>query len=374
MSNNSTSLAPDPWAEFLSRGLLGPGRLIGNADVEISSLSMGGQTVPVITNRAGSAECSWVASLRNAYGPYARAETDLVHMNRWLQPLYVAASHAAEALLGAGGLAGGNFLNNWLLATNLYRSELSHADIAPCVSELCQRDPQLPVIIRSLTAPLHAPLMAELTHAGFLLLPTRQVWIVPRPASGEWRRHRDAQRDLELAESTAAAWTWVPAKDFTDHDYATAWHHFQRLYRERYPRFNPDYTEHFFRIAVATGWMEIVGLRANGSSTLSGFAGMVHREGVSCTPVLGYDIDAPASVGLYRRLVLHAFQTCESRDALFHLSAGAGLFKYNRGAQAHVEFAAVWANHLPLYRRAQLRALSAAVQKWAVPYLESHRL
>ena len=38
------------------------------------------------------------------------------------------------------------------------------------------------------------------------------------------------------------------------------------------------------------------------------------------------------------------------------------------------EFAAVWANHLPLYRRAGLRTLSATVRKWVVPYLESHRL
>lgn len=374
MDNPTSSLPSDPWSPFLTHGLLGSARLIGNADVVISTIPLGNQLVPLVTNRSGRAECSWVTSLRNAYGPYARAETDLVHMNRFLQPLYVAASHAAEALLVAGGLAGGNFLNNWLVATNLYRPGLTLAEIAPPVAELCRRDPGLPVIIRSLTAPLHAPLMAELSAAGFLLLPTRQVWIVPRPASGEWRRHRDAQRDLELAKSTTDQWTWVPVKDFTDRDYATALHHFQRLYRERYPRFNPDYTEHFLRIAVATGFMEIVGLRPSGRSTLSGFAGMVHRDGVSCTPVLGYDIDAPASLGLYRRLVLHAFQTCEARDTLFHLSAGAGLFKYNRGAQAQVEFAAVWANHLPLYRRAQLRVLSAAVRKWAVPYLESHRL
>lgn len=129
MDKSSPHPAPDPWAEFLTRGLLGPTRLIGNADVTISSLAMGDQIVPLVTNRTGGAECSWVTSLRNAYGPYARAETDLVHMNRWVQPLYLAASHAAEGLLVAGGLAGGHFLNNWLLATNLYRRGLTLAEI-----------------------------------------------------------------------------------------------------------------------------------------------------------------------------------------------------------------------------------------------------
>lgn len=125
---------------------------------------------------------------------------------------------------------------------------------------------------------------------------------------------------------------------------------------------------------MSTGFLEVIGLRAAGSTTLSGFIGMAHRGNTACTPLLGYDIDAPSSLGLYRLLMLRALRTCEQRRTRFHCSGGAGLFKFNRGAQAHVEFAAVWANHLPGYRRANLRVLAAAVAKWAVPYLESHRL
>lgn len=374
MDNSASTVVIDPWAAFLTRGLLGSACLIENADVEFSAVCAGHVRVPLVTNRSGRPACSWVTSIRNAYGPYARAETDIVKMERLLRPLYLAGSFAAERILAAGGLSGGNYLNNWLLATNIYLPGFSVEAIQSAVGELCRTEPGLPVVVRSLTPPLHATLLVELARAGFLLLPTRQVWIVHQPATGEWRRHRDARRDFALADSTAEQWTWVPAKDFTDRDYARAWHLYQRLYRERYPKFNPDYTEHFLRVGVATGFLEIVGLRAVGGDTLSGFVGMVHRAGMSATPLLGYDIDAPASVGLYRRLMLRAFLTCEAKRTLFHCSAGAGLFKYNRGAQSHVEFAAVWANHLPLYRRANLRALGAAVSKWAVPYLETHRL
>lgn len=374
MDKNTTTQACDPWATFLQRGLLGSARVIENAEVEISSVQAGVQVVPVVTNRKGSPDCSWVTSLRNAYGPYARAETDIVHMNRFLQPLYVAASHAAEMILSAGGLAGGNYLNNWLLATNLYLPEFSTADIQDAVGRLCQRDPDLPVVVRSLTAPFHRELLKELSGAGFLLLPSRQVWIVSNPSSGEWRKHRDARRDLVLRDATMAQWTWVPAKDFTNDDYRRALHLYQRLYREKYPKYNPDYTERFLRAGVATGFLHLAGLRPTGGTQLSGFVGMVHRADVSCTPLLGYDIDAPAAEGLYRLLMLRAFEECETRTTKFHCSAGAGLFKFNRGAQSHVEFAAVWANHLPPYRRANLRALSAAVSRWVVPYLESHRL
>ena len=69
-----------------------------------------------------------------------------------------------EGLLAAGGLSGGNFLNNWLLATNLYPPDLALADIEAPLEELCRREPRLPVVVRSLTAPLHAALLADLSR------------------------------------------------------------------------------------------------------------------------------------------------------------------------------------------------------------------
>jgi hypothetical protein len=373
-STHETAVQRDAWAAFLSVGLLGASPLIRNAQVSVSSVEANGERVPLVTNETGSAGCSWVTSLRNAYGPYARAETDIVGMNRLVWPFYVAASHAAEALMAAGGLSGGNYLNNWLLATNLYRPELTATDIFALRDEVCRRNPRLPMVVRSLTPPLHAPMLAELAAAGFLLFPSRQVWLVHEPASGAWRRHRDSRRDVALSRSTSGQWTWVPSADFMDRDFTRACELYQRLYRQRYPHFNPDYTETFFRVGVATGFLDLVGLRATGSADLSGVVGMVHRGAVSCTPVLGYDIDAPAALGLYRLLMLHAFQECERRRTMFHCSAGAGLFKFNRGAEAHVEFAAVWANHLPLYRRANLRVLAATVRTCVLPYLQSHQV
>jgi hypothetical protein len=216
--------------------------------------------------------------------------------------------------------------------------------------------------------------MADLCRAGFLLLPTRQVWIAEDLKSGSWRCHRDVRRDLSLQQQTTHRWVWICGKDFTGSDLSRALHLYQRLYRERYPKFNPDYTEHFLRVGIRTGFLEVAGLREAGEGPLLGMVGMAHREGVSCTPLLGYDIDLPASRGLYRLLMLRAFLECETRRTSLHCSSGAGLFKYNRGARSHVEFAAVWANHLPLYRRANLRALSAAVLRCVVPYLKSHKL
>ena len=73
----------DAWEDFLRHGLLGPQPLIANADVGISSVACGGRATPLVSNRRGAGGTSWVASLRNSYGPYARAETDIVRMSRW---------------------------------------------------------------------------------------------------------------------------------------------------------------------------------------------------------------------------------------------------------------------------------------------------
>jgi hypothetical protein len=370
----ASTVAVDPWRAFLESGMLGPERLIRNADVTISRIRLGDEIVPLVRNASGRADCSWVTSLRNAYGPYARAETDIVKMNRALQPLYLVGSYIAETILASGGLAGGNFINNWNLATNLYRSTLRAEDVIATAETIAERDPRLPVVLRSLTAPLHGGLIAKLLDAGFILLPSRQVWIVHNPASGRWRTHRDARRDLALAVETSAKWDWVRAEQFTGADFARTVRLYGQLYRERYPKYNPDYTETFFRIGVKTGFLDLVGLRAKGAKELSGLVGMAHRENVSCTPVLGYDTRAPVELGLYRLLMLQAFQECERRKTMLHCSAGAGLFKFNRGAESHVEFAAIWAKHLPFYRRAQLSALGHVVKKLVVPYLEMHRL
>jgi outer membrane receptor protein involved in Fe transport len=66
----------------------------------------------------------------------------------------LAASYAAEGLLTAGGLSGGNYINNWLLATNLYLPDLAADDILPSLDDACLTKFNLPIVIRSLTRTL----------------------------------------------------------------------------------------------------------------------------------------------------------------------------------------------------------------------------
>ncbi|WP_018605197.1 GNAT family N-acetyltransferase [Uliginosibacterium gangwonense] len=358
----------DPWQAFLHTALL-PRRLASNLSVDTHLVLAGGQNMPVTLNLDGQAMTSWVASLRNSYGPYARAETDLVGMSPWLKPLYQGASQFAERLLCMGGLKGGLFLNNWLLATNLYSQAFDCASILHACAELEKTYPDVPVVVRSLVAPLHARLMAELAQADFVFLPTRQVWLQHEIQTGGWRHHSDVKKDLALEHRKAATTEWVPGAQFCDADFSRACSLYNALYRGRYPVHNPDYQDAFFRLGVQSGWLRLYGLREPGKP-LCGVVGVIEREGVYATPVLGYDLTASTAEGLYRRLMLKAFLEVEEGRGILHCSGGAGHFKRQRGACSAVEFAAIHVARLSRPQRAALRSLAGLLHKLAVPYLQ----
>lgn len=370
-------MAPDmqfasTWDNFLAQGLA-PQRLVDNVPLDTSIRVFNGQHLPVTLNLDGAADTSWVASLRNSYGPYARAETDIVGMTKVTGYCYRAASVFAESLLTLSGLRGGIFLNNWLLATNLYSNEFDIKTILEAREKLSTEYPRTPLIVRSLTPELHAPLLDNLVREGFHLIPTRQVWLMDNLPSGAWRKHSDSKKDIALEHRSSGEGEWVSGELFTDEDFQRTIFLYNALYRKKYPHHNPAYNETFFRIAIETGWLRIFGLRDGGTS-LSGIVGVLAQNKLFATPVLGYDLAANQRRGLYRRLMLKAFITVESAGGFLHCSGGAGSFKKQRGAHYAVEFAAVSADRLPRYRRIALSAVSELLWRLAVPYLQRNIL
>jgi len=360
------------WDKFLLDGLTTQ-RLVNNVALDTGVLVLRDQMIPVTYNLSGLANTSWVASLRNSYGPYARAETRLVGMSAGPRIFYQAASVLSESLLSLAGIRGGLFLNNWLLATNLHSARFDTSTILAARDKLLLEHPDQPVIVRSLTPPLHAGLLSELVSEGFHLIPTRQVWLMDELSSGDWRRHSDVKRDLALETRELSSSEWVPGTSFTDADFAQAVILYDQLYRGKYPYHNPAYDEAFLRFGISTGWLKAFGLRLNGNP-LSGMVGLISQGNWFATPVLGYDLHAEKQKGLYRRLMLKAFLTVEAASGQLHCSGGAGGFKQQRGARFAVEFAAMYARHLPAYRRPALRVMTDLLWRLAVPYLQNHSL
>lgn len=367
---DNTARETTAWDAYLE--LLTRERWISNVPCDTVELRIQNQRLPVTLNLAGSSSTSWVASLRNVYGPYARDEARLIGMP-WAAKLGSdLASYLGEGLLSLAGLAGGLYLNNWLVSTNLHQPEFDIDTICQARDSLRYAYPGQPVIVRSLMAEYHGELMASLVAEGFLLVPTRQVWLMDGLADGTYRKRHDVKNDLALERRRETCGAWVSGSEFSDFDWIQAARLYAELYRGKYPIHNPDYDACFLRACSRSGWLEVQGLRRQ-TGELEGVIGWVRRPGWMSCPLLGYDLHAPKEHGLYRRLNLRAFQLGEQEGRHMHCSGGAGAFKQTRGARYVVEFAAVSVEG-HAYRKPVLKALSAALMRWAVPYLQSRAL
>ena len=97
---------------------------------------------------------------------------------------------------------------------------------------------------------------------------------------------------------------------------------------------------------------------------------MLVRDGVMTPTVVGYDTARPASEALYRIACYLFCEAAEQAGWRLHGSAGAADFKRARGAHGVIEYMAVQADHLSAARRAVVRGLAAALQRWAVPMMQ----
>jgi hypothetical protein len=386
MQNNHSLDSSKHWQDFVEALCTQSNDFVNNAPFQVTSTLINDEKVPVIWNTDNDPQTSWIASLLNSYGPYARAELELIDTSRYLRPFLAGLSYVAQLLMQISGLGSGIFLDNWLVATNLYPSNRSAEAILITVKNLVKEAydknlSHLPIIIRSLTPIFHADIINKLEQNGFLLLPIRQVWIASNLHDPNWRRHADVKRDLHIEKKYASQSVWVAGTDFTDDDFERAFFLYNQLYREKYPKYNPAYSVSFFKTAVQTGFMQLYGLRfmnqsdstASAKQSLSGIVGIIRRENVFATPVLGYDLEQPMKHGLYRRLMLKGFLETEKYQGILHCSAGAGNFKAQRGAQFYPEFAAIWMQHLPSYRQTIFKTLSKVINTFITPYAAKKR-
>lgn len=372
---NGTGNCMNKWDSWLDNELISQKILVENSNIKTLSINSNNQKIAVNYNTSGDKNISWVASLKNAYGPYARRELDLVGANCITKPIYSIGSKTLEVLLYMAGIEGGIFINNWLIATNIHTNNFDISTILDTIQQLKTNNPtNLPFIVRSLTHKLNSNLIKDLLDNDFLIIPTRQVWIIDNIGSVEWLSHKDVKRDIKLESDAIKNSDWIIARDFSEADWDRTVYLYNKLYREKYPEYNPAYTKEFFKAASLSGWMNLKGIRYHNENDLSGIVGVIERDNIYATPVLGYDTSKPQKLGLYRRLQLQAFNTTNSTGGILHCSGGAGLFKKQRGAISQVEFAAIYTKDMNALQLKSIKLLSKMLELIAVPYLEQHVL
>jgi hypothetical protein len=119
---------------------------------------------------------------------------------------------------------------------------------------------------------------------------------------------------------------------------------YRDLYLRKYSSGNPDFTNQFFRTVINEGLFEFRYLEQNGE--ILAFTAWKPEDDSILGTLIGYDLDRPREMGLYRMMFAIKLKEALDRKVPYHLSAGAGNFKRLRGAVPTTEYDAIFSRHL----------------------------
>jgi hypothetical protein len=290
-------------------------------------------------------ENSWVCSPYTHYVSYAREEV------RRAMPAVIGVPFSLllsglGAWFRAANLNRVIMVNNWLMSTNPW-PPWDGTSLREALAALRQRWPGHAVIFRSLNERESGPLLKALKAEGARIIPSRQIWYYDGD-SARVRGSRDFRKDVNLlrrGDLQRVEHEQLRAADFP-HLAAL----YEQLYIDKYSRHNPRYTSEWLRHLWEGRHLRFTALRDDGGRFVGVEAcGVIH--GVMVSPVVGYDINLPQSMALYRRLAAVPVLAARERGVPLNLSAGVGRFKALRGGEAVMESIAVMDAHLPLARR-----------------------
>jgi hypothetical protein len=240
------------------------------------------------------------------------------------------------------GLDAAVMVNNWMLSTNLYPSQVATAAV-PILETLIATYPHLPVIFRSVDLRTNRPLFETLYARGARPILARSIFYQDVHADRFWHRRQlreDAKRWANAGYQCRAL--QLPEDDALLPRVLAL---YRMLYVEKYSALNPQLTLEFLR----TGFLKIRVMERDGR--VDGVWGYWVRNGVMTQPLFGYDTTLPKRLGLYTHLSLDVLQEAKQLGCLVNASAGAGPFKCGRGAEQTLEYNLVYDQHLPASQR-----------------------
>ena len=365
--DDAPSLANDHSraARFVAGLLSGKdGDLIGNAHSRPMLLAYGDLRMPV-TVEDGRYGDTYVASPHSAYVLYARDEIDIIGLRGASRIGGKAVLSALDRWLRSLAINRTVHLDNWMLSTSLH----GHWD-----------GTGLPTIRRTVTDafPDHLPiircvdpwscpeLVSSLKSDGWSLLPSRQIWVTD-DLETSWKPRSHTKSDRRAMRKSELL---VEELDSISEDDAQRLAElYAQLYLGRYSALNPAYTAGFVKLACESGALRFRVAR-NSDGVIMASAGMRVAGDIVTVPMLGYDTTRPQSEALYRIASLLSSEWAMERGYRHHGSAGAGVFKSNRGARGQIEYMAAYTGNLPYARRTGIKLFAEILERTMVPALE----
>jgi hypothetical protein len=345
--------------EMTARGAAG---MVSNVASRLSALDVAGRTMPVTVDD-GALGGSYVSSPHSAYVLYARAELDLLGVG-WTAPFSRAALAGLDLVLKAARVNRIVHLGNWLLSTNLH-DDWRGEGLKAAREALVEANPDHLLGIRSVDDWSSPGLSEALVADGWIMVPSRQIWVVD-DLEREWTRRGDFANDRRLVARSPLILSDL-AQVGAD-DARRIAHLYALLYVGKYSALNPIFTPAFIRASAGSGMLSYRVAR-DPDGAIMAVTGMWARGGVMTPPVVGYDTGRPKCDGLYRIASWMFMERALEAGWRLHGSAGAAHFKRMRGARGIIEWNAYHAAHLPAGRRMAVESLAALLTRFVVPVM-----
>lgn len=336
--------------------------MVSNVAARLSALEVAGRIMPV-TIDDGALGGSYVCSPHSAYVLYARAELDLLGVG-WAAWPSRAALAGLDRVLKAARINRIVHLGNWLLSTNLHDGWRGEG-VKGARETLAEAHPDHLLGIRSVDDWSSPGLREALAADGWILVPSRQVWVVDDLAR-DWTARNAFANDRRLVARSPFAVSDLETVEAGDALRIADL--YAMLYVGKYSPLNPIFTPAFIRASAASGMLSYRVARDPGG-TIMAVAGMWERGGVMTPPVVGYDTARPKREGLYRIASWMFMERALQAGWRLHGSAGAAHFKRLRGARGVIEWNAYHAAHLPWARRRAVEALGSLLKRFVVPVM-----
>lgn len=338
---------------------------VPNLITRIDCVGQGATRMPVTVNDGGS-NGSWVCSPHVTYVRYAAEEAA-----RFGHPLIggplALLCHALGRPLRWAGIDRAVALNNWTLSTNLF-PPLDARALRGWVGECTARWPDHAIWVRSLNGNHTADWLRELQARGWLLVPSRQVYLYDQLSP---RDHVNLRRDLRLLKDTALVPSCAP--QWNEADFREAGRLYALLYLRKYSALNPAYSARWLQAWSQAGLLDLTGFRDR-RGALVAVVGTFSLGHLMTAPIVGYDTSLPQRLGLYRLLMATVYRDAMRSGRRINLSAGAAEFKRLRGGVASMEYSAVFVHHLPRRRQLPVRLLAQLARRIGEPLLRRYAL
>ena len=336
----------------------GPSTYIDNADVEMKALAIDDIVLPIVISEPKSGNAD-VCSPYTHYVQYTLEE--LIKRNRripkWLLKVPL---ESFGFVLKRCRLDRVVYINNWLFATNPYQ-QLSSRQIYQITKYLQEKYPGHAIVHRTINPYLHKSHYGALQENGYTMIMSRMVYLLD-PASENFLNRTNVKLDLQLLRRTP--YDIVAAEEVVDSEIPRLTELYRLLYLDKYCYLNPQLNTNFFSLTMRRNILVYRIWRKN--DRIDAFVNYYISDGVVTGAFIGYDINLPQKLGLYRQVVAILISEAQRRGLLLNLSAGVGAFKILRGAFPVVEYDAVYDRHLPPSRRFAWRLVRMEGKTWSL--------